>query len=260
VLGGWKLISVKFDIEEFALNAFLFSSNDRLVIPISWTLLYEIIFYAVFAVLVVSKRVGVTAIAAWFAFIVLSWGGPSHQLLQPFNLLFIFGLVAAALRFKLTKTSLPLTRAISAASFGLGALLFLGTALYYGTLDLTGTEWPAHPVTIIGFGGATALLVLGSASPGVERFFEKRHLLGLIGTASYSIYLVHVWAEKTAFKLIKGIYPAIADGAGESQLVSDVLLVYVAVVAVLFGIVMHLKVERPLLSFLREKLNAKGRS
>jgi len=259
VLGGWKLISVKPDVEEFALNAFLFSAKTGLVIPVSWTLLYEIIFYAVFAVLVLSKRIGIAAIAIWFALIIASWGSASHHLLHPFNLLFIFGLVASALYFRLREVSATAREGIAATSFGLGALLFVGTAAFYATLDVGEAEWPAHPVTILGFGSATALLVLGSASSRIESFFEKRHLLGLLGNASYSIYLVHLWGEKTAFKLIKAIYPPLADGTGDAQIVADMLLIYIAIMAVLAGIAVHLKVERPLLAFLREKMGAGGR-
>jgi exopolysaccharide production protein ExoZ len=259
VLGGWKLVSVEADIQEFALNAFLFMSNTRLVIPVSWTLLYEIIFYAIFAVLVVNKRIGLVVIAVWCSSVLLSWGSASHHILHPFNLMFIFGLLASVLFLQVKKLGTGATNTISALSFGLGAIIFVGTAAYYSTLIVDGSEWPAHPVTIIGFGLATVLLVLGTASPSIEHFFRQRHLLGLIGNASYAIYLVHVWAQKTAFKLVQAINPMLADGVGESQVVSDLLLILIAVVAALCGVAIHLKVERPLLSFVREKMNAGGR-
>jgi peptidoglycan/LPS O-acetylase OafA/YrhL len=226
------------------------------VIPASWTLLYEIIFYAVFAVLVLSRPVG---IAAWFLLILASWGSARHHLLHPFNLPCIFGLAAAALCFRLRETRAAAREGIAATGFVLGTLLFVGTAAWYATLGVGEGDWPSHPLTILGFGAATALLALGSASPRIEAFFARRELLGLVGNASYSIYLIHLWGEKTAFKLIKAIYPLLADATGGAQIVADMLLIYIAIMAVLAGIAVHLKVERPLLALLREKMGAGGR-
>jgi len=258
-LGGWKLVSVNVNIEDFFLNACLFMSNTGLVIPVSWTMLYEIIFYLIFAILIINKKIGVTAIVVWLAFILLNWGDSSYHILHPFNLLFIFGMLASALRFKLIKMDSGVASLISKICFGLGVILFVGSAVYYSHLAVGITEWPAHPVTILGFGVASALLVLGSASSEIENFFGKRHLLRLIGDASYSIYLVHLWAQKLSYKLIKAIDSTLFDGMGQNQIISDMLLVFFVVMSVLFGILIHLKIERPLLFFLRKKMNvAKG--
>ena len=259
VLGGWKLVSINVNIEDFFLNALLFKSNTKLVLSVSWTMLYEIVFYLIFAVLVINKKTGSIAITAWFTFIMLNWGNSNYHILHPFNLLFIFGMLASALRFKLMKMDIGVASLISKICFGLGVILFVSTAFYYSSLAVGIAEWPAHPVTIIGFGVASALLVLGSASPGIENFFGKRHLLRLIGDASYSLYLVHLWAQKLSYKLIKAIDSTLFDGMGQNQIISDILLVFFVVMSVLFGILIHLKIERPLLFFLRKKMNvAKG--
>ena len=255
VLGGWKLVSVNVNIEDFFLNAFLFKSNMGLVISVSWTMLYEIIFYLIFAVLVINKKIGVTAIVVWFALISLNWGNSTYHILHPFNLLFIFGMLASALRFKLKEMDPGRASLISKISFGLGVILFMGSAVYYSNLDVGITEWPAHPVTILGFGIASALLVLGSVSQEIENFFRKRHVLELIGDASYSIYLVHLWVQKMSFKLLKFLNSSLTDGEGQSMFVSDMLLVFIVVMSVLIGILIHLKVERTLLFVIRKKMN-----
>jgi len=255
-LGGWKLISVKPDIENFLLNAFLFTANGKLVIPVSWTLRYEIIFYAMFAVLVVSKRVGIVVVAAWFLAILSNFGNASLVILDPFNLLFIFGLTASALFFRLKHVDTRAVNLIAATSLAAGALLFLGTAFYYSTLGVDEGAWPQHSVTILGFGLASALLVLASASPAIDNFFRERDLLQLIGNASYSIYLVHLPAEKSAYSVIQSINPMVGKDGAQSQIASDLQLLYIAIVGVLAGILLHLKVERPLLDFLRRRLKA----
>jgi exopolysaccharide production protein ExoZ len=258
VWGGWKLLSVKADMAEFARNALFFMSNAKLVIPVSWTLLYEIIFYTLFAVLVLNKRIGIAVMGVWFMAILFQWGNAGPHILHPFNLLFVFGLTAAALSFRLGKVRAGARKTIAAASLILGIIIFLGTAAYYSTLPVEKSAWPEHPVTIIGFGVASALLVLASVSESIDRFFRERYLIGLIGNASYSIYLVHIQFEKIAFNAVKSVGWIGKDGA-RSMIISDLLLVYIAGVAVFCGIIIHLKIERPLLSFLRGRLNAVGR-
>lgn len=259
VLGGWKLISVKVDIEDFYLNAFLFMSDTKLVIAVSWTMLYEIIFYIIFAIFIINKKTGSITIAIWLTLILLNWDNSSLHVLHPFNLLFIFGMLAATLCFKLKKIDIRVTTLISKISFILGVILFIGTAIYYSSLAADASAWPSHPVTILGFGFSSVLLVLGSASQEIESFFKKHKILRLIGDASYSIYLVHLWALKASFNLVRSLMErsfnlTLDDGMGQSLLVSNMLLTFIVVLSVLFGILIHLKVERPLLLFLRKKI------
>ena len=259
IWGGWRLISVKPDIKGFVLNALLFMwKGEKLIIPVSWTLVYEIIFYAIFAVLVISKRIGVIVIVIWFVSILLIKDKASHQVLHPLNLMFIFGMTTAGLFFWIKKLNAGLRNIISVTSFVLGAMMFLGTAVYYSTLTVDKLIWSEHPVTIIGFGIASALLILASASESIENFFMKRYLLVLIGNASYSIYLVHIQFEKIAFDAVKSVDLIWQEG-GHGQIISDMLLVFIVLVAVLCGIIIHLMIERPLLSFLRGMTNTTGR-
>ena len=256
-LGGWKFISVNIDLETFFLNAFLFTAGTKLVIAVSWTMLYEIIFYIIFAVLIINKKLGTIAIAVWFISILLNWNNPGFVFLHHFNLLFIFGMLAATLRLKIMHFDSGIYSLISKISFSLGILVFLGTSIYYSNLNVSLTSWPAHPVTIVGFGLASVLLVLGSASPEVEAAFKRHNILRLIGDASYSIYLVHLWSLKALFNLVRSLTEratgiALDDGMGQSLLVSDILLSFIVIFSVLVGIIVHLKVEQPLLLFLRK--------
>ena len=261
VLGGWKLLSVKMNIDDFFLNAFLFTSNTKLVIAVSWTMLYEIIFYLIFAILVINKKIGSITITVWLALILFNWGSSTYHILHPFNLLFIFGMLASTLCLKLKKIDPGIANLISKISFTLGGILFISTAVYYSSLTVGTSEWPSHHVTILGFGFASALLVLGSVSPEIESFFRKHHIMRLIGDASYSIYLVHLWALKASFNLVRSLMErsfniTLDDGMGQSLFVSDLLLVFIVVLSVLFGILVHLKIEKPLLHFLRKKMHA----
>ena len=260
VLGGWKLLSVNANVEDFFLNALLFMSSTKLVIPVSWTMLYEVTFYLVFALLIMHKKIGSIAIAVWFALILLGWGESNYHIFYPFNLLFIFGMLASVLYLKLKGMDNGTANLISKIGFVTGAILFVATAVYYSSLDVGASEWPAHPVTILGFGIASALLVLGSVSQEIEKYFERHHRLLLIGNASYSIYLVHLWAQKEAFNLVgsfnqRAFNIIFDDGMGKSLIVSNLLFIFIVATSVIFGIVIHLKIERRLLFLLRKKMN-----
>lgn len=258
VWGGWKLVSMNPDWVEFARNAFLFMADGKPVIPVSWTLLYEIIFYAVFAILIISKRIGVAIFGIWFLAILLNWGKSNPHLMHPFNLLFILGLTAAVLTFRLRKLSVGVRNICAMAGLMMGIATFLGTAAYYSGLSVDDSAWPQHPVAILGFGLGSALLVLGSASERVEYSFKEKTFLALLGNASYSIYLVHIQFEKIAFNLVKSV-GWIWNGGEKSPIIADFLLTYIAGVAVLLGIIVHLKIEKPLLKYLREKMDMAAR-
>ncbi|RLA17325.1 MAG: hypothetical protein DRQ60_02300 [Gammaproteobacteria bacterium] len=259
VLGGWKLVFRSMDLEAFFLNAFLFLPEAEQVIQVSWTLLYEIIFYIFFASLILNKKLGLVTIAAWFISILLIWNSSSPVFLHHFNLLFIFGISAAVLRFKLIRFDSGISSSIAKTCVSLGVVLFLGTSIYYSSLNVSLTQWPTHPVTIFGFGLASFLLVLGSASPGVEAFFRRHKIMSLLGNASYSIYLVHYWCLKAVFNLVRSLMErstgiVLNDEAGQSLVVAGVLFVVIVVPSVWAGIWVHLKVEQPLLLFLRKKV------
>jgi peptidoglycan/LPS O-acetylase OafA/YrhL len=252
IWGGWRLFVGKMPPAEFFSNAILFSSHSKLVIPVSWTLAYEIIFYLLFCGLILSRWIGFAVILAWAVAVVLNDGQAGYHALHRFNLLFIFGLLAGLGFFQARKLPRNIRNALSDASLALGALTFAGTAYYYSTLNLGPSDWPEHPLTILGFGLASALLLLAAASDRVEGFFARFGLAGLLGNASYSIYLVHLQFERMALDATKPI-AWIWSGA-KDRLTSNLLLALVAITAVALGIAVHLKVERPLLAFLRSRL------
>ncbi len=258
VLGGWKLISINVDVETFLIYSFLFVSEENFVIPVAWTLLHEIIFYTVFSALIINKKLGVITITAWFVLILLNWNDPSIVLFHRFNLLFIFGLLAAILCRKFKRIDDKKYASILKIFFPLGVLGFLVTSVYYSGLNVNVLSWQSHPVSIIGFGFASFLLILSSASSEIEAAFKHQRILRLIGDASYSIYLVHLWSLSEFFKLIRSLTERttgiiLNDGMGQSLFVSSVLLSIIVILSVLVGLIVHLKVEQPLLQLLRKK-------
>jgi peptidoglycan/LPS O-acetylase OafA/YrhL len=84
------------DIWELVLSATLLPLNQEPLLGVAWTLLHEIVFYALFALLIVHRGVGFAVLGAWLLGIsaklfthVPTWGLPP-SLLAAYNLEFLW--------------------------------------------------------------------------------------------------------------------------------------------------------------------------
>lgn len=190
------------------------------VIPVGWTLVYEASFYALFAA-GIALRLGPRGVIA--AILVLAALHPfagnfyARHYTSPLLIEFAAGALVAM-------TPAPKgRRAIIYAVLGL-ILLLIGAA--YG---LT-TEF--RPLAC---GPGAALMVYGSSSAD----WPRQRFLGLLGDASYSTYLVHVYAMKYA-------------GVKALHVTSLPLLVALGVVG---GIGLFWFIERPLQKAVKRRLS-----
>ena len=248
VWGGWRVFTDGITVADLASNALVFKGAP-LIIPVSWTLRYEIIFYGLFGAAIISKRLGVMVFAGWSG---LQWvSGPTalKWLIDPMNVLFLMGLVVAVLYIRLKSLGVNLRDGLGWVLLALGAMGFISTMAIYSRMDVDINAWPEHPVAILGFGGSSALLLLASVSGAINRMMGQWRLMALIGNASYSIYLTHAPFGKLAWNLLRPIKP-LWQGAPEAW-VANLLLAWVAMISVWAGILVHLKIEQPMLAYLR---------
>jgi peptidoglycan/LPS O-acetylase OafA/YrhL len=248
VWGGWRVFTDGITVADLASNALVFKGAP-LIIPVSWTLRYEIIFYGLFGAAIISKRLGVMVFAGWSG---LQWvSGPTalKWLIDPMNVLFLMGLVVAVLYIRLKSLGVNLRDGLGWVLLALGAMGFISTMAVYSRMDVDINAWPEHPVAILGFGGSSALLLLASVSGAINRMMGQWRLMALIGNASYSIYLTHAPFGKLAWNLLRPIKP-LWQGAPEAW-VANLLLAWVAMISVWAGILVHLKIEQPMLAYLR---------
>lgn len=248
VWGGWRVFTDGITVADLASNALVFKGAP-LIIPVSWTLRYEIIFYGLFGAAIISKRLGVMVFAGWSG---LQWvSGPTalKWLIDPMNVLFLMGLVVAVLYIRLKSLGVNLRDGLGWVLLALGAMGFISTMAVYSRMDVDINAWPEHPVAILGFGGSSALLLLASVSGAINRMMGQWRLMALIGNASYSIYLTHAPFGKLAWNLLRPIKP-LWQGAPEAW-VANLLLAWVAIISVWAGILVHLKIEQPMLAYLR---------
>lgn len=254
--GGWRLFTTRLAPEDFISNALWFSSSTKLIVPVGWTLFYELMFYGFFGLLIVNKKLGWSGFLLWLALIVLNHEQPFSD--WPFfnlpNLLFAAGLASSWLLTQmLSRCRQASCELIGLSALGFGVALFATTAAYCADLAKDGEPldiW-GNAIITCGFGLASASTLLGSMSRGVEAFFKQRKLVLLLGNASYAIYLIHFFIQRIAFNATR---PLEWIWQEKTPLLANLLLIWVLVVSIVSGIIVHQYLEKPLLSASRRLL------
>lgn len=155
----------------------LLPTNSPPALNVAWTLVHEIIFYAVFSTIFISKRILFCALFGWGLAIVVAFyrGAEStpfeEYFLSPLNLCFLLGVLV----FYLGRREMSASSAKLAGGVGLISVLWLATHAE-----------PNRIAVAFGF----SLLVAASASPRAARS-EVWGFITTLGSASYAIYLVH---------------------------------------------------------------------
>ena len=222
-----------------AMSVTLLPSNHPPLYDIAWTLQYEVLFYALFGVLVFHRAVGAVALTAWFGLAVFlspvlhgdSW--LPIQFYDPFVLEFGMGMGVAHL---LRTRRLPAPLLCAAA----GTLLFATTAGWEDMQWLNGYGTAAR----FGYGIPSAMIVAGIAEADRQRRLVVPGLLRTAGGASYSIYLWH--------PIFIGLVWRLQQSLGLGQAFSGYLEVpALALVAVVGGIGASRWIEYPVMRRVR---------
>lgn len=251
-------------------------SGFEAIVPVAWTLFHEILFYGLFAMLILKFRLGVILFVIW-ATLVISVGYLGMGLAPPYQLSTLTGLDYGAIRafFILATSSLNSLFLFGLAAYGLfrllkrhpardaiGLLTFLAAILLILAL---GADYNAnHPVQdyswahlhhlTLGFGLAGLLLMASAASGTLEHFFAERRVLLFLGDASYSIYLTHYAVQKFLVSQLPGITPWQGPNAALSVFFA------IALLSVLVGCLFYWLAERPLLGLARRLFRSRVRS
>jgi exopolysaccharide production protein ExoZ len=188
------------------------------VVEPGWTLNYEMFFYLLFSVsLLLKEQRRFWAIAALLsALSVMSLfvpdGGVIGFYTNPILLEFLFGMAIAKFKLK-----------------GPVLLVPCGFTLMY-------MLYPLIDSRVISLGLPAALIIIGAV--GSEHRIRRFKLLGLLGDASYSIYIFHL--------LALGVFVKHWERLGiNTSYFAPVALIFVVVMAVL----LHWFLERPIIAF-----------
>lgn len=205
------------------------------VIFVSWTLFYEILFYALFAILVLSSRVGWVVLVGWWLCCALSGmflTNPPYPI-DPTNLLFGMGVATAILLRQIPRLPGALLAIV-------GTAWFLATGLDEVFFQLMG------PITLaLSYGVGSALALAGLVEVERNGSFQAPRALVLSGEASFAIYLTHMLALGLGAKALRLV------GAPHwmPELPAFVLIVLAGAI---IGTLAHLFVEKPVLRLSRK--------
>jgi peptidoglycan/LPS O-acetylase OafA/YrhL len=215
-------------------------------LSVAWTLIHEMIFYTLFATLLLHRRLGIAVFAAWFAaigIVNLVQGArlwfPFTYLLSVNNLLFGFGIAAALLAVK------------QRARGGNGGVLIfvLGNVIFLAVGVLADQLQPPTAVErallSLAFGVASFLILLAAKNRTLDAIAAGRPVLRLLGDASFSIYLIHYPALSGLCKAIHRLTPTAPP---------SLVFIVVSTLAVVCGLALHVCVEKPTLELLRRRL------
>ena len=197
---------------------------------VAWTLFIEVLFYALFALALVNRKVGAAVLGLWFAMSGLNlMHRPmvAEMLFSPLHLLFAMGM-AVAWWMRRRKTARP------------GVLLASGGAVLLTGLIYGGWRGSASCWVYLWAGVGTAIALLGAVE------LERRGRMGVpgwlrfLGDASYSIYLVH-------FPVIAALARVCHRMDARLHLPIVVWLAVMVACGTGAGCLLHVFVERPLI-------------
>jgi len=203
-LAGFGFVNFSTDWGNLASAYGLVRLIDAPTLPlkVAWTLIFEVFFYGMFALLILNRRLGIAAFAGWIAVIVVAsaQGSLLMNWTSAWNVNFFFGALACWAYGRVD------------ARWG-GALLAAGIALLVALLMLNPAyalieEQQAHPVSLALLGLPFMLILLGAALWEQHRRFVPPKLFLLLGEASYAIYLVHSAVISAICLLTPGWRPA----------------------------------------------------
>ncbi len=219
-------------------------SSFNLVVPVSWTLVHEVLFYAIFCIIIALPRpLMPAALAVWTGFIVASseigFGSGSwlaYYVVSPLNLEFILG-CAAALLTKRGYIAQP------SAVFSIGCVLFIGCGVVANTSPGALSSYYAR---VFAFGFPSFLIILGLAGIEKSRTFDPPRALILLGNASYSIYVVHLGIFQAVRRFTIGVETPFGPEWG---LITQIVWVAFLVLSGLAGgLLLHFVAEKPIMS------------
>ena len=214
-------------------------------LKVAWTLFFEIQFYFLFALAILSARLAWVAAAVWFAG--LLFVPVNNRWLENFfsywNLAFLCGIAAYVLFRRLSARWWWI--------FVVAALLCLAICFaQFSPLELRGRRNAGIIPVSIGFGA----LMLGLALFEKERSANYGRIIMLLGDGSYALYLVHSAVISVAVALYVKLHLV-------RMIPLPVAFFLILGVAAASGIAAHLVVERPFMTWVRRlmyrKVNAR---
>lgn len=207
------------DAAHFISSLFFFAGSTSDLEPIlgvGWTLEYEMMFYALFAIALAFRNELILYLLPTVVLGALAISGLADWIV----LEFILGMLLARFFVNGGQIKNPVLWAVA------GFVLLLASIPFSAT---------AEHMRVLVWGVPSALIVLSV----LYMPQQKNRFVSLLGNASYSIYLVHFIALTVIYKIIAVI--GLRDSVN-----ADVLLAITLVIATIAGVVFYRVIEKPL--------------
>jgi peptidoglycan/LPS O-acetylase OafA/YrhL len=232
---------------DFTVSLFLLPSDRDLILPVAWTLQYEVLFYTIFGLLIANKRIGLVIMAIWFTASMtdIGHGLIPGQFHSGWGLEFFVGMAAAFL----WENGLVIP---ARAAIVCGLAAFAATAAAEDLSWVVGRSETGDICTAdILYSLSAGLIILGGVSADRTGQIAVPRILQRIGGASYAIYLFHL--------MIIGFVWQAARVAGMTTPSFLMVLFAVMMVAVVAGGVLVSEwVEQPLIRQARAILDLRS--
>lgn len=216
----------------------LIGLNAHATLSVAWTLFHEIAFYALFAIVILNRRIGIAVLLAWQVVCALSLAVPEpiHYALHPINLLFGMGMAA--------RLALGRWRVVAPVAVMWGGIV--ATALLGLVLDYT--NWVDGSISSLLFGVASCAFVLGGVEAERQGRVAAPSSLKLLGDASYALYLIHY----PLLSILARLFMAPPLRVTPAPVAYLVMAGFCIIAAILF----HKLVEKPLMRLVTQRVRA----
>ncbi|QHE85926.1 acyltransferase family protein [Hydrogenophaga sp. BPS33] len=216
----------------------LMDSEPPKYVGVAWSLQYEMMFYVMFVLLILNRRLGLMLFGVWAIFVLMNIFGVTKDLL-PLNLdnsyciQFLMGVACGLLLDKL-----PLRGRLSYCYWAVG---FYAVCIFIEMFGPMGLHSHLGRL-MLGVAGACVIVALVTAER--DAGLRAPSWLVWLGAVSYSIYLAHIVLINVAFMILLklGIY---------HQLPELATFAFAVVFAVLLSSLIGAYVELPLIQRLK---------
>ena len=228
------------------LDALLLPVSGDTVVPQAWSLRHEMVFYALFAVMILNVRVGALALIAWQAASLVVGAMHPYDLapaIKPFFYIYNLGFgLGVACAWAVTRISLTKPGLIASLG-GLGFLAAM-TAEWYVGRDLPEEFLPLGGITSpLIYMSCAAALILSISQIEMRKPLPFARPMAILGGSSYCIYLIHAPLGSVLIRLF-GVGPL-------AELPNRVVFVAMVLITIGVSVAVHLLIEKPAMQWLR---------
>lgn len=233
----------------FVQSILLLPQQDYFILPVAWTLVWEMLFYVVFSqFLRLERRHLAAALGVWFAVELLlgaAFHGSSnfylHFLSSPLPIEFILG---AAIGLLYKRPAMPGALPIAALAIAATAAAWTAVSALHVTLDGTA------PLRVVAFGPPAALLVYAAVALERSGMLRVPAAIAMVGDASYAIYLWHI-------SILVFLRQAIERAAPAGPFAHAAVLLSSLAIVILAGLTIYRFFEKPVTARLNRLLDAR---